>query len=316
MNKKCKIIIVLILLFRIGVFNAYSTSVVRMTWAQLIYTNHFSACHLGTFSEFVTDSTALFDIMQSSKKGLKKITINHKKFREKLEKNVFYVFMTSDSTNFVFGFDTEDKNEAYEMFNRLKEIERIEKLTNIDRKIKQYKKWLFSLCESKYKKLRYEGYNEWEYGRVGLVQQYAQIHGLFDESGYYASQEGWDRVFIEQDYRRFLNILLKIEYPTYQEWSQLNSLRHKYTPEVKSYVYSYFKRYSENFDKNFKEIQHLEIQTSTAFIILKYTETNEKILEILSEYENEGDKKYYSQERWILETYINPIIEQIDKNLK
>ena len=315
MKKKCKIIIVLVFLFQIGIEKVYATSIRRISWGEMMYNYHFSAYHLGVFSEYETDSTAVFDIIKSSKKGLNKLIIKHKWFHT-LEKNVFYIFMTSDSTDFVFGWDTEDKDEANEIFNKVKEFERIERLTNVDRKIKQYKKWLFSLCENKYQILKREGFLEWKYGRKGIVLQYAQIYDLLEDDDFVTQEKGWHIIFTERDCRRFLNILLNTNYPSFQEWELLNTFRTEYSSEIKSYIYSFFKRYSENFNENYDDIQTRKIQDGLAFVILNHIETNEKILEIIAEY-NKDDNKYYPfQERKILELYINPIIEQIDKVLK
>jgi hypothetical protein len=269
---------------------------------------------LGTLSKFTTDSTAIFDVIKSSKNGVKGLTINCRNFRI-IEKNVFYVFMTSDSTDFVFSWNTKDKNEAYEMFYKAKKIESIGKLTNIDRKIKQYKKWLFSLCESKYQTLRQEGFMEWQHGRKGIVLQYAQIHGLLDEYGD-ITEEAWEKVITETDCWRFFNILLNIDYPSWQEWELIYSFRDKYTSDVKKYTYDFLKRYSANFDKIFIDIDRREIQAGWAFTILSRIETDGKILEIISKYDKDKDRYYHSQERRILESYINPIIAQIDKELK
>jgi len=334
MKKKCKIIIAMVFLFQVGIESAYS-SFRRFSLGEMICEYHFSAYHLGTFSEFVSDSTATFGIIKSSKNDLNKITINYERFRisplsptrigevdiddtdiddADTKKAVFYVFMTSDSTNFVFGFKVENKDKALEIFNIIKEFKRIRNLTDIDKKIIDYKNWLFSLIESECWILRWEGYNEWEYGRRGIAEQYARAQGLLDDIDENIPiriwSTVWSEVYTESDYRRLFDILLSIEYPTFIEWRLIGSFQRKYTFEVKSYVYNFFKRYSENFDK----IQFKGIITSPAFRILRSIETNEEILEIITEYDN--SKWYLLEAREILETYINPIIEQINKNLR
>ena len=221
--------------------------------------------------------------------------------------------MTSDSTDFVFGWSTKDIDEAYKIFNKAIEIASIEILTDIDRKVEEYKNWLFSLCESEYQILRQEGFIEWRHGRKGIVRQYAQKHNLIDEYDF-ATQESWDKVFTKTDCRRFLNILLNIDYPSFPEWELISDFQNQFLSEVKAYIYNFFVRYSENFAQNLSDIQTKKIQCGLAFGILNHIETDEKILEILSEYDKDQDKYYHSQEQRILESYINPIIKRINKN--
>ena len=313
MNKKCKIVIVFVFLFQMGLCNAYS-SIQRVPWTSIIHFDHFSAYHIGIFSEYATDSTIVFDILKSSEKGLKKWTVNHKWCRT-LEKNSFYFFMTSDSTDFVFGWYIKDKREAYKTFNKAKEIDKIFTLTDIDLKVRKYINWRLSLCKSKYQRLKIEGFFEWgSHGGGIMIYEYFKKYGLeaLDEDGH-LMQENWDRVLTEKDKRNIFDILLKTDYPSYQEWAILLSFCHQYTSEVKTYTYNFLKRYAENFDKNLDDIQSKKIQCYMAFTILNRIETNEKILEILSGFDKDDNWYYPYQERRILESYINPIIKQADK---
>jgi hypothetical protein len=301
-----------------GVEDAYSTSVRRLSWTESILHYNFSAYHLGTFSE-LEDSLVVIDIIKTSQKGLEKLTINqryvfNRRYFSDFAKNEYWILMTSDGTDFVFGWSIANIDEANELYYRAKEIISIFNLSDIEEKVRKYKKWLFSLLESEFRTLKLEGYTEWLYAKRHIVRDYAEKHGLLDKYDD-ITQEGWSRVITEEDNLRLLNILLKVDYPEFIEWQLLNDFSYQFPSEIKEYIYGFFKRYSANFDANFAEIQSRRIQYGLAFIILRHIETDEKILEILLEHNKDSRRFDPFQERRILEKYINPIIAIIKNRI-
>lgn len=314
--KQFFLIIALALLFQMGVKEVYSTSIRRLAWTELMYWHNFSAYHLGTFSK-LTDSLVIVDIIKSSQTGLEKLTINQRNVFNRphfsdFDKNDYWLLMTSDSTDFVFGWSTANIDKANELYYRAQEIVNIFSLSDIDEKVTQYKEWLFSLLESDFWIPKREGYAEWLYAKRHIVRQYAQKHNLLDEDDY-ITQEGWDRVITEVDNRRLLNILLQTDYLELIGWQLLNDLRCRFPSEIKEYIYGLLKRYSANFDANFNKVQSGRISIGLALDTLRRLETDEKILEILAKYGKDDGRFATTEARRIVEMYINPIIAIINE---
>jgi hypothetical protein len=250
---------------------------------------HLSDCHVCRYSTS-TATTATFNVIKSSKKGLTKLVVKQKKFMSNgnIGKNDFWVLLSSDTTDYVFALHTPNLKEAEELFLKEKEVI---KLYQHKRNLKRYKKWLLSLWESPYQVLKSEGYIEWRYGGRDFIKESIQ------------------EIFTEKENQRVLNVLLRIDYPNWTEWSiiySFNTNNVQFNKLIQTYAYDFLKRYTANYEK----LAGRRIDINAALYILERLESDEEMRQILTAYMKDKNT-WYDQEQRILETYILPLVKRI-----
>jgi len=312
-----RLIILLAFLSVAGCNKMFATSIHRIAWSAIAEHYSFSACHLGVVHEQTKDSVT-FRITKSTQKYPKQITIkiDSINFPRGYPKEYIYFLMDSNSNNeYVFNLSINTEKEANNLYERGIWLLKIIKIKDFDKKIVEYKKWLFTLCESKYPVVKREGFYEWAYGGFhnDYIQEYAEKYNLLDSYGI-PMEEAKLKYITSKDSLRVLNVIFNTKYPTYTEWQVLYSFIPRYNKEIKSYIYSFFKRYTANFDENKQDIEDNRIQTGMAFNILSKIESDKKILSILFMYNRDDDRYIMLKQKQILDKYIIPVINALKTN--
>jgi hypothetical protein len=244
-----------------------------------------------------SDSTVIFKVIKSSDKNVETIIVGVGHNQNYYGTDYWMVFTSHKHGDFIFRWIGNNKKEADELFAKIKKIKEICELSNNGKKEKKYKKWLFSLCNSPYSSLRWEGFNELNFAHT---EEFNELKFV----------ENPDRnvTITKKDHQRFIKALLKIDYPVYEEWELMLMYSNMFKNEVKNYIYNFLERYAFNSEEIEKERNNSGLVM--AFLILQRVESNEKVLDILSEYDKDNENKYgytVSQRKIIIEDYISKI---------
>lgn len=280
----------------------------RLPWSDIVCNKNVQSIYLCTFKRRLTDSTTLCNVLKSSNKELKDLIVNKNIIRKK-PTEFWIVIIYTDGHQYISWAG--ERKGAYQLFSKTMEIKKINAQTNIDEKIKAYRKWLIALCESKNTVLRREGFIEWEWRGGFIAHEY--VCKRFAGSNV-TGDALWEKIITQKIKKRVMNVLLNIKYPHYAEWViMLDDFAIENKDKFKKYSYDFLQRYAANFEKNSEKIQTNEIQEWGAFYILAKVETDENILKIVREYNNDNSIYEPHQEKYVLEKYIIPILKIYQK---